>query len=193
GGMGNSRPKGDSGSIWFNILKSVRELDNKNANLDDFVEFSRIFKLDIEVEPRVVDRIHLNPLVNVVQYYALSPQTDRWVWSGDGTGQFSVSSARQIIDRDFDCLKMFNTSYDIVLFSTMANASRSLDKSDMIIPVVGPSQAPNSSIPFPGIKKMSWHHKSDKSQDEQVKFSLSIVYVMMLVYDINISNKNEYK
>ncbi|GKF38822.1 hypothetical protein Tco_0118883, partial [Tanacetum coccineum] len=51
------------------------------------------------------------------------------------------------------------------MFSTMANASRSLDKSDMIIPVVGPSQAPDSSIHFPGIKRMSWHHKSDKSKD----------------------------
>ncbi|GKE31030.1 hypothetical protein Tco_1450352 [Tanacetum coccineum] len=45
----------------------------------------------------------------------------------------------------------------------MANASRSLESD--IIPVVEPSQAPDSSIHFPGIKRMSWHHKSDKSKD----------------------------
>ena len=49
------------------------------------------------------------------------------------------------------------------MLSTNANASRSIDSD--IIPVVGPSQAPDSSIHFPGIKRMPWHHKSDKSKD----------------------------
>ncbi|GJZ55138.1 RNA-directed DNA polymerase, eukaryota [Tanacetum coccineum] len=108
-GIGNSRPKGDSGSIWFNILKSVRELDNKNANLDDFVSKKvsdgrqTKFWEDLWIGDRPLkggaEADQWDALVNVVQHYALSPQTDRWVWSGDGTGQFSVSSARQIIDR----------------------------------------------------------------------------------------------
>nr|GEZ24206.1 hypothetical protein [Tanacetum cinerariifolium] len=89
GSMGNSRPKGDSGSIWFNILKSVRELDNKNANLDDFVskkvgdgrwnQGSWIAFILIIWHPRCVNLLgraeadQWDALVNVVHHYALSP------------------------------------------------------------------------------------------------------------------------
>ncbi|GKF83684.1 hypothetical protein Tco_0248582 [Tanacetum coccineum] len=38
---------------------------------------------------------------NIIMSTCLSPMEDRWVWSLDGTGIFSVASARILIDKMF--------------------------------------------------------------------------------------------
>ncbi|PWA97103.1 RNA-directed DNA polymerase, eukaryota [Artemisia annua] len=81
-------------------------------------KFPRIFRLDAEPNAKVKDRIllsldsvwlrrHLrggaefeqwNHLLTLLGSCTLSPQKDRWVSSGDGTGVFTVASGRNIID-----------------------------------------------------------------------------------------------
>lgn len=80
--------------------------------------FPRIYRLDLETQPLVYHRRNLNyrvswlrriprggaeqeqwtSLLNLMNAYVFSEQCDRWIWSGDGTGIFSVSNARNIID-----------------------------------------------------------------------------------------------
>lgn len=88
----------------------------------DFIlkdKFNRIFRLDLVDFPNVASRISLTngaswlrrdprggvelqqweALISLIASVSLSPQKDRWVWTGDGTGIFSVASARCWIDK----------------------------------------------------------------------------------------------
>ncbi|GJR38800.1 RNA-directed DNA polymerase, eukaryota [Tanacetum coccineum] len=81
--------------------------------------FPRVWALDQESEPMVCDRIHLmrdgswlrhcprggverkqwDALISLVQTHIVSDQMDIWLWSADGSGVFSVSMARVLIDK----------------------------------------------------------------------------------------------
>ncbi|GKD80426.1 hypothetical protein Tco_1347265, partial [Tanacetum coccineum] len=67
---------------------------NKIEQGMDFSSFRRHPRRGPEREQREV-------MQNIIMSTCLSPMEDRWVWSLDGTGIFSVASARILIDKMF--------------------------------------------------------------------------------------------
>ncbi|GKA19247.1 RNA-directed DNA polymerase, eukaryota, reverse transcriptase zinc-binding domain protein, partial [Tanacetum coccineum] len=114
-GISSSRRGGSVGDgratcFWEDLWIGTRPLKDL---------FPRVWALDQEFEPMVCDRIHLmrdgswlrhcprggvereqwDALISLVQTHIVSDQMDRWLWSADGSGVFSVSMARVLIDK----------------------------------------------------------------------------------------------
>nr|GEW82759.1 RNA-directed DNA polymerase, eukaryota, reverse transcriptase zinc-binding domain protein [Tanacetum cinerariifolium] len=47
-----------------------------------------------------VEQVQFNELSDMLQLVSLMPYSDRWVWSLEGSGEFSVASIRKIIDEN---------------------------------------------------------------------------------------------
>ncbi|GJT06022.1 hypothetical protein Tco_0840484 [Tanacetum coccineum] len=54
---------------------------------------------DIVRWERLREREQWDALISLVQTHIVSDQMDRWLWSADGSGVFSVSMARVLIDK----------------------------------------------------------------------------------------------
>nr|GEX24857.1 RNA-directed DNA polymerase, eukaryota [Tanacetum cinerariifolium] len=68
--------KAGSRSCWKNIVNKVRILSNQGG----------------------VEQVQFNELSDMLQSVSLMPYSDRWVWSLEGSGEFSVASIWKIID-----------------------------------------------------------------------------------------------
>ncbi|GKB52169.1 RNA-directed DNA polymerase, eukaryota [Tanacetum coccineum] len=156
GGMQDSEPRGNAGSIWINILKVSRELEKKNVHLDDFLKrkvgdgletrfwddywisdgllkdlYPRVYNLDQDPESVVANRLNLAPnapflrrnprggaekdqwvaLLSLLETHVSSNQRDRWIWTGDGDGIYSVKCGRKLIDKGTLCLDTYATRW----------------------------------------------------------------------------------
>ncbi|GJW74853.1 RNA-directed DNA polymerase, eukaryota [Tanacetum coccineum] len=111
-GISSSRKVGDGRAtrFWEDFWIGTRPLKDL---------FPRVWALDQESEPMVCDRIHLmrdgswlrhcprggvereqwDALISLVQAHIVSDQMDRWLWSANDPGVFSVSMARVLIDK----------------------------------------------------------------------------------------------
>nr|GFA99373.1 hypothetical protein [Tanacetum cinerariifolium] len=54
-----------------------------------------------------VEHVQFNELFDMLQSVSLMPYSDRWVWSLEGSGEFSVASIQKIIDDN--CLSKVDT------------------------------------------------------------------------------------
>ncbi|GJT62657.1 RNA-directed DNA polymerase, eukaryota, reverse transcriptase zinc-binding domain protein [Tanacetum coccineum] len=131
GGMQDSEPRGNAGSIWINILKVSRELEKKNVHLDDFLKrkvgdglvwrpgSGMIIGLNLAPNAPFLRR---NPrgggekdqwvaLLSLLETHVSSNQRDRWIWTGDGDGIYSVKCGRKLIDKGTLCLDTHATRW----------------------------------------------------------------------------------
>ncbi|GJR00332.1 RNA-directed DNA polymerase, eukaryota [Tanacetum coccineum] len=105
GGMQDSEPRGNAGSIWINILKVSRELEKKNVHLDDFLKrkvgdgletrfwddywisngllkdlYLRVYNLDQDPESVVANRLNLAPNAPFLRRNPIGKaEKDQWV------------------------------------------------------------------------------------------------------------------
>ncbi|GJV87766.1 RNA-directed DNA polymerase, eukaryota [Tanacetum coccineum] len=105
-----------AGSIWINIPKVSRELEKKNVHLDVFVK--RKVGDGLETRYVVANRLDLAPnahflrrnlrggaekeqwvaLLSLLETHVSSNQGDRWIWTGDGDGIYSVKCGDETIN-----------------------------------------------------------------------------------------------
>nr|GFB03439.1 hypothetical protein [Tanacetum cinerariifolium] len=84
--------KAGHASIWCNIIKEMDRLATRGIDLETFASsFRRLPRSGVEFEQW---RNMLESLDGVL----LSPVEDRWKWVLNGSGVFTVASARQYID-----------------------------------------------------------------------------------------------
>ncbi|GJZ25676.1 RNA-directed DNA polymerase, eukaryota [Tanacetum coccineum] len=112
-----------AGSIWINILKVSCELEKKNVHLDDFLKR----KVDDGLETRLdlapnapflrrnlrggAEKEQWVALLSLLETHVSSNQGDRWIWTGDGDGIYSVKCGRNLIDKGTLCLDTYATRW----------------------------------------------------------------------------------
>ncbi|GJX49790.1 RNA-directed DNA polymerase, eukaryota, reverse transcriptase zinc-binding domain protein [Tanacetum coccineum] len=109
-------------SCWLNIVKEVSVLQAKGVNVMNYVRLklgngeSTSFWEDNwindgvlkDVFPRLynlemwgAEQLQLDILSDLVREVGLVPMSDRYIWSLEGSGDFSVASIRKVIDDKF--------------------------------------------------------------------------------------------
>ncbi|GJV01931.1 RNA-directed DNA polymerase, eukaryota, reverse transcriptase zinc-binding domain protein [Tanacetum coccineum] len=78
-------------SCWLNIVKDVSVLQAKGVNVMNYVRL----KLG------GAEQSQLDILSDMVREVGLVPMSDRYIWSLEGSGDFSVASIRKVIDDKF--------------------------------------------------------------------------------------------
>ncbi|GKC26012.1 RNA-directed DNA polymerase, eukaryota [Tanacetum coccineum] len=85
-----------AGSIWINILKVSCELEKKNVHLDDFLKR----EVDDGLETRNLrggaEKEQWVTLLSLLETRVSSNQRDRWIWTGDGDGIYSVKWLKEM-------------------------------------------------------------------------------------------------
>nr|GEV13927.1 RNA-directed DNA polymerase, eukaryota [Tanacetum cinerariifolium] len=101
-----------SRSCWRNIVNEVRILSNQGIKDLDYMWIklgngeSTAFWDDNWIGGKVlyirggVEQVQFNELSDMLQSVSLTPYSDRYVWSLEGSGEFSVASIRKIIDHN---------------------------------------------------------------------------------------------
>ncbi|GKA72959.1 phospholipase-like protein [Tanacetum coccineum] len=88
-----------SRSCWRNIVNEVRILETvKEVTVNSKISDSR---LENSLRRRIrgsAEQVQFNELSDMLQSVSLMPYFDRWVWSLEGSREFSVASIRKIID-----------------------------------------------------------------------------------------------
>ncbi|GJR20884.1 hypothetical protein Tco_0969411 [Tanacetum coccineum] len=101
-------------STWTSIVQEVKKLQNQGVNIFDYIRIkigngdNTSFWKDKwhnegvlkDVFPRLsgVEEFQLDNLSRLVSTITLSSAVDRYVWSLENSGEFSVKSIRQVID-----------------------------------------------------------------------------------------------
>ncbi|GJX34933.1 hypothetical protein Tco_0246490 [Tanacetum coccineum] len=114
-------------SIWWDIVREMEHLKNNATDLFSFIKKNRIYALETCKNITVAEKMSHVDLgfslrrnqrggIKQVQYTDLSSSLedinlvgmrDRWIWSLEGTGDFSVASVRRRIDDSW--LQIFRT------------------------------------------------------------------------------------
>ncbi|GJY22739.1 hypothetical protein Tco_0396397, partial [Tanacetum coccineum] len=103
-------------SIWRSILQEVETLKIKDMILKQ--RYPRLYALEVKKTVDVASKLsqknltwsfcrvprsgveqdQLTDLTNYVEVFVVVSSPDRWYWTLDGSGEFSVASARKVID-----------------------------------------------------------------------------------------------
>ncbi|PWA77995.1 RNA-directed DNA polymerase, eukaryota [Artemisia annua] len=105
-------------STWLDIIKCTNKLrvkGQRDVNLK--IIFPRLFALELKKDISVYDKVNgglshsfrrlprggvessqMDSLISLLPSYLVSCMSDRWVWTLDGLGEFSVASVRSYIE-----------------------------------------------------------------------------------------------
>ncbi|GJS19411.1 RNA-directed DNA polymerase, eukaryota, reverse transcriptase zinc-binding domain protein [Tanacetum coccineum] len=86
-------------SIWLDCIRSMTRLKDRGVDLLSYDQK----KVRNEGRLGGVESIQMEELTNKISMVAFSEDHDRWLWSLDGEGLFSVGSVRKCIDNAY-CL-----------------------------------------------------------------------------------------
>ncbi|GJY39222.1 RNA-directed DNA polymerase, eukaryota, reverse transcriptase zinc-binding domain protein [Tanacetum coccineum] len=106
-----------SSSVWLSIIREVNRLKDKGMDLISFIKpkcgngtsisfWNSVWRGEVafkDLVPRLggVEQMQMEILNQMLDGVILSDSYDRWVWSLEGSGNFSVSSIRKRIDSAF--------------------------------------------------------------------------------------------
>ncbi|GJU35124.1 RNA-directed DNA polymerase, eukaryota, reverse transcriptase zinc-binding domain protein [Tanacetum coccineum] len=98
-----------SRSCWLNIVKEARLLSEKGINVMDYIKHklgngeNTLFWEDNwhNVGEGGAELSQLDSLSNLIREVVLVPAMDRYTWSLEGSGEFSVASIRRVIDDNY--------------------------------------------------------------------------------------------
>ncbi|GJY32757.1 RNA-directed DNA polymerase, eukaryota, reverse transcriptase zinc-binding domain protein [Tanacetum coccineum] len=90
-------------SLWVRVIKAIHGQDGKIENMKEVTVAHKLAQEDLEWSFRRKVRSgcemqQLNSLKAKIEGVILNNSSDRWTWSLEGSGEFSVSSLRKEID-----------------------------------------------------------------------------------------------
>ncbi|GJR72290.1 RNA-directed DNA polymerase, eukaryota, reverse transcriptase zinc-binding domain protein [Tanacetum coccineum] len=89
-------------SCWTNIVNEINVLSKKDINLMNFLRI-KLGNGESTLTPRGgAEQTQTDELATLMQPVTLSPILDRWTWTLNSSGEFSMASVRNLID-----VKMF--------------------------------------------------------------------------------------